>query len=166
MAKTHISRILSNFPLISSTLCQKASILCFDDCLDRVLEPLFLPNLACSNTVYVDGMRDDFLGTSLCACVIYVCLHICCFATQTTHDSGFVSVSSGYRCIFIYRMYLRVLSLYMFESSILNLHLCPSSVCPFVCSCVSSYFFIFLFILLLTYSNSLCVPYTYLCIWM
>lgn len=39
IAKTHISHILSNFLLIFSALCQKAGVLCFDDCLDRSLKP-------------------------------------------------------------------------------------------------------------------------------
>lgn len=34
---THVSDILSNFPLIAAVSCQKAGILCFDDCLDHFL---------------------------------------------------------------------------------------------------------------------------------
>lgn len=39
IAKTHISHILSNFLLIFPALCQKAGVLCFDDCLDHSLKP-------------------------------------------------------------------------------------------------------------------------------
>lgn len=53
IGKRHISHVVSNFQLIFSALCQKAGILCFDDCLDRSFMPFFFCQILLVPTLFV-----------------------------------------------------------------------------------------------------------------
>lgn len=75
---THVPDILSNFSLISAAPCQKAGILCFDDCLDHFLF-FSLPRFVCSNNVSVDGVTSAsflFLGVMFIQMVLKLKLQI------------------------------------------------------------------------------------------
>lgn len=83
--------VLSNFPLISSPLCQGAAILCFHDYLDSVVSAKFCSFLQClwwrreRERAVMSG--DIFIFPCLC-----LCSYLCFGTHRSTHGGGFICI--------------------------------------------------------------------------